>query len=164
MPDPNKPKITPEQWEALRGGFKELFRSVQSAGEAAAEAEHEGEWDALSEFLRDIAECGSEVFALNGITPERVGEWAGMVGRERVAVQRAALDAKLNALRCGQMIHGRMLDKVAPFSLSDTGACGETIHGTSDLYRCADCQVAFHRECLRRHFEIDKRESERGNG
>lgn len=29
--------------------------------------------------------------------------------------------------------------------------CGRAIKDSRDLYRCYDCDVAFHRECLKRH-------------
>ncbi len=32
------------------------------------------------------------------------------------------------------------------------GGCGAPILTVGELYRCADCSVPFHRDCLRAHF------------
>lgn len=52
--------------------------------------------------------------------------------------------AKLSA-RCGQNI--AVSDKEA-------GGCGGHLQ-PQDIYRCADCDTPFHKQCIRRHFEQD---------
>lgn len=35
---------------------------------------------------------------------------------------------------------------------ADLVGCGKPIYLIADVFRCIDCQVPFHRECLRKHF------------
>lgn len=35
----------------------------------------------------------------------------------------------------------------------DMVGCGQPIMMVSDLYRCADCHVAFHLDCIKKHFQ-----------
>ena len=56
---------------------------------------------------------------------------------------RASLETGLDA-RCGD--HPKLGHR--PLGLG----CGESIESASALYRCAQCDTAFHRECIRQHF------------
>lgn len=35
---------------------------------------------------------------------------------------------------------------------SDLVGCGQPIYMLKDVYRCADCDVPFHKSCIRKHF------------
>lgn len=35
------------------------------------------------------------------------------------------------------------------------GGCGNKIASSREIYRCADCDAVFHRDCIRKHFELD---------
>lgn len=38
------------------------------------------------------------------------------------------------------------------FQPQTVGGCGQPIYAIKDLYRCADCDIGFHKDCLRLHF------------
>jgi hypothetical protein len=65
------------------------------------------------------------------------------------------LDAEQARLRtCGQ--HPTLGD----VTLQGSRACGRVL-SVVDLYRCADCQTAFCRDCIRRHFNDKATQDER---
>jgi hypothetical protein len=52
------------------------------------------------------------------------------------------------------------------FKPETTGGCGKPITLVAELYRCIDCGIPFHKECLKKHFAkvIDEDDVKREQG
>lgn len=40
----------------------------------------------------------------------------------------------------------------ASLPIEEVCGCGQQIHTPKDLFRCGDCEIPFHRQCLQEHF------------
>lgn len=40
----------------------------------------------------------------------------------------------------------------ASLPIEEVCGCGQQIHTAKDLFRCGDCEIPFHRQCLKKHF------------
>jgi hypothetical protein len=56
----------------------------------------------------------------------------------------AARRRSIKPIVCGQNDAG--------VTFEEAGGCGQPITSVEQLYRCADCGVPFHRQCIKLHF------------
>lgn len=95
--------------------------------------------DVIDEYHRSLEERGAEITRLREALAEREGERDE--ARGDLAVYREA------NLTCGQSPTTLSLG-MAP---TRTQGCGLVMANVKDVFRCIDCAVPFHKECLRRH-------------